>query len=64
MINKLKYLDNDYISKVINNLLDLDIIGITGTLGKTSTTHILSEIFLECWLQSMDLFITNGKSSE
>jgi UDP-N-acetylmuramoylalanine--D-glutamate ligase len=27
--------------------LDLDIIGITGTLGKTSTTHILSEIFKE-----------------
>ncbi len=26
-------------------LLDLDIIGITGTLGKTSTTHILSDIF-------------------
>jgi UDP-N-acetylmuramoylalanine--D-glutamate ligase len=38
-------LDNDYISEVINDLLDLDIIGITGTLGKTSTTHILSDIF-------------------
>jgi UDP-N-acetylmuramoylalanine--D-glutamate ligase len=38
-------LDNDYVSKVINDILDLDIIGITGTLGKTSTTHILSDIF-------------------
>jgi UDP-N-acetylmuramoylalanine--D-glutamate ligase len=41
----IEILDNNYISKVINDLLDLDIIGITGTLGKTSTTHILSEIF-------------------
>lgn len=38
-------LGNSYISKVIDNLLDLDVVGITGTLGKTSTTHILSEIF-------------------
>jgi UDP-N-acetylmuramoylalanine--D-glutamate ligase len=43
--NQVKILDNDYVSKVINDILDLDIIGITGTLGKTSTTHILSEIF-------------------
>ena len=43
--NQIKILDNDYISKVINDLLDLDVIGITGTLGKTSTTHILSKIF-------------------
>ena len=43
--NQVKILDNDYVSKVINDILDLDIIGITGKLGKTSTTHILSEIF-------------------
>ncbi len=43
--NQVKILDNEYVSKVINDLLDLDIIGITGTLGKTSTTHILSDIF-------------------
>lgn len=43
--NNIEILGNKYISRVINNLLDLDIVGITGTLGKTSTTHILSEIF-------------------
>jgi UDP-N-acetylmuramoylalanine--D-glutamate ligase len=43
--NNVKILDNKYISTVINDILDLDVIGITGTLGKTSTTHILSEIF-------------------
>ncbi len=42
---EVEILDNDYVSTVINNLLELDIIGITGTLGKTSTTHILSNIF-------------------
>lgn len=41
----IKVLSNEDISKLINNLLELDVIGITGTLGKTSTTHILSEIF-------------------
>ena len=44
---QVEILGNEYISSVINDLLDLDIIGITGTLGKTSTTHILSEIFIE-----------------
>ena len=43
--NHIKILGNEYISELINNLLELDVIGITGTLGKTSTTHILSEIF-------------------
>jgi UDP-N-acetylmuramoylalanine--D-glutamate ligase len=38
-------LSNEYISGLINDILELDIIGITGTLGKTSTTHIVSEIF-------------------
>ncbi len=45
--NEIGILSNEYISKVINDLLKLDVIGITGTLGKTSTTHILSEIFKE-----------------
>ena len=44
---QVEILGNENISTVINDLLDLDIIGITGTLGKTSTTHILSEIFKE-----------------
>jgi UDP-N-acetylmuramoylalanine--D-glutamate ligase len=43
--NQIEILSNKYVSKVINDLLELDVIGITGTLGKTSTTHILSEIF-------------------
>ena len=43
--NNVKILDNEYISTIINDLLELDVIGITGTLGKTSTTHIISEIF-------------------
>ena len=43
--NDVKIVDNKYISTVINDILELDVIGITGTLGKTSTTHILSEIF-------------------
>lgn len=42
---KVELLSNEYVSSIINNLLELDVIGITGTLGKTSTTHILSEIF-------------------
>jgi UDP-N-acetylmuramoylalanine--D-glutamate ligase len=43
--NQVEILGNEYISNVINDQLKLDIIGITGTLGKTSTTHILSTIF-------------------
>ncbi len=43
--NNVKNLSNEYVSAVINELLELDVIGVTGTLGKTSTTHILSEIF-------------------
>jgi len=45
--NHIEILSNEYVSNVINDLLKLDVIGITGTLGKTSTTHILSEIFKE-----------------
>ncbi len=43
--NRIEILSNEYVSTIINDLMKLDIIGITGTLGKTSTTHILSEIF-------------------
>ncbi len=43
--NNIEILGNEYISGVINDLLEIDVIGITGTLGKTSTTHIMSEIF-------------------
>lgn len=41
----IKILSNEYISDIINELLEIDTVGITGTLGKTSTTHIISEIF-------------------
>ncbi len=49
---RIEILGNEYISTIINDLLDLDIIGITGTLGKTSTTHILSEIFIRQAIKS------------
>ncbi|HMK53993.1 MAG TPA: Mur ligase family protein [Methanobacteriaceae archaeon] len=41
----IKNITSREISKIINELMDIDIIGITGTLGKTSTTHLVSEIF-------------------
>ncbi len=43
--NNLDIISNEDVSCVIDDLLKLDIIGVTGTLGKTSTTHIVSEIF-------------------
>lgn len=36
---------NEDVSRVINDLIPIDIVGVTGTLGKTSTTHTISEIF-------------------
>ncbi len=43
--NELKLLINQDIAKIIENSISMDVIGVTGTLGKTSTTHIISEIF-------------------
>ena len=43
--NDIEVLSNEYISDIINGLLEIDTVGITGTLGKTSTTHIIAEIF-------------------
>jgi UDP-N-acetylmuramoylalanine--D-glutamate ligase len=43
--NELKLLINQDISQIINKVINIDVIGVTGTLGKTSTTHIISEIF-------------------
>jgi UDP-N-acetylmuramoylalanine--D-glutamate ligase len=43
--NNIEVLGNEYISDIINELLEIDTVGITGTLGKTSTTHIVAEIF-------------------
>ncbi len=36
--------NNDF-SKLLNDLIKIDIIGITGSVGKTSTTHIVDSIF-------------------
>lgn len=41
----LKLIEHIEISRIINDLIDIDIIGITGTLGKTSTTHTIGQIF-------------------
>lgn len=43
--NELKLLINPDIAKILENSINMDVIGVTGTLGKTSTTHIISEIF-------------------
>lgn len=43
--NELKLISQEDVSDVINDLIDIDTIGITGTVGKTSTTHAISEIF-------------------
>ncbi|MDD1775475.1 MAG: UDP-N-acetylmuramoyl-L-alanine--D-glutamate ligase [Methanobacterium sp.] len=43
--NKIKVIEHRKISHIIDELIEMDIIGVTGTLGKTSTTHIISNIF-------------------
>lgn len=43
--NELKLLINQDIAKILESSINMDVIGVTGTLGKTSTTHIISEIF-------------------
>lgn len=43
--NNIKLIEHREISHIIDELIDMDIIGVTGTLGKTSTTHIISQIF-------------------
>ncbi|AUB58880.1 MULTISPECIES: Mur ligase family protein [Methanobacterium] len=43
--NELKLLINQDISQIVDNTINIDVIGVTGTLGKTSTTHIISDIF-------------------
>lgn len=42
---RLKLISNKEISQIINDLIDIDVIGVTGTVGKTSTTHIIAKIF-------------------
>lgn len=41
----LQILNRDYISKLIDDILDMDKIGITGSFGKTTTTAMITKIF-------------------
>lgn len=41
----LKILTNEEFSEMVNDLIPVDIIGITGTMGKTTTTFITTSIF-------------------
>jgi UDP-N-acetylmuramoylalanine--D-glutamate ligase len=43
--NELKLIINQDIADILDTAINSDVIGVTGTLGKTSTTHIISEIF-------------------
>ena len=43
--SSLKVLTNEEFSKLVNDLISVDIIGITGTMGKTTTTFITSSLF-------------------
>ena len=43
--NNIRIVEHKEISTILNDLIDIDIIGVTGTLGKTSTTHIIAQIF-------------------
>ena len=40
-----KILTNEEFSKIVNDLIPVDIIGITGTMGKTTTTFITTSLF-------------------
>jgi UDP-N-acetylmuramoylalanine--D-glutamate ligase len=44
-LNGVKLINHRDISHIIDDIINIDIIGVTGTLGKTSTTHIISQIF-------------------
>ena len=41
----LKILSNEEFSRMVDDCIPVDIIGITGTMGKTTTTYITTEIF-------------------
>ena len=43
--SNLKVLTNEEVSKIVNELIPVDIIGITGTMGKTTTTFITTSLF-------------------
>ncbi|WP_409198343.1 Mur ligase family protein [Methanobrevibacter acididurans] len=41
----IKIISNDDFGRIVNKLIKPDIIGITGSVGKTSTTHIVDSMF-------------------
>ena len=41
----LEVFSNDDFGRLCDSFIDIDIIGITGSVGKTSTTHMVTEIF-------------------
>ena len=43
--SNLKVLTNEEFSEIVNDLIPVDIIGITGTMGKTTTTFITTSLF-------------------
>jgi len=43
--SNLKVLTNEEFSQIVNDLIPVDIIGITGTMGKTTTTFITTSLF-------------------
>ena len=43
--SNLNVLTNEEFSKIVNDLIPVDIIGITGTMGKTTTTFITTSLF-------------------
>lgn len=44
-LNNVKMIAHEEISHIVDELIDIDMIGVTGTLGKTSTTHIIAQLF-------------------
>lgn len=44
-LNNVDLISHEDISHITDELIEIDIIGVTGTLGKTSTTHIISQVF-------------------
>ncbi|MCC7554347.1 MAG: UDP-N-acetylmuramoylalanine--D-glutamate ligase [Methanobacteriaceae archaeon] len=43
--SNIKILKNEELSDIVNSLINVDIIGITGTMGKTTTTFLTESIF-------------------
>ena len=54
--SNIKRITNNDFSKLLDETINIDIIGVTGSVGKTSTTHILETIFTKAgynvWLCS------------